>query len=61
MAKRISAFGPLTKKGKLTPWGFLMFMSLSNYLVGVGVDKCVGSGFAAAAEVLASHSGAERT
>ena len=28
MAKRISAFGPLTVKGKLTPWGFLMFMSL---------------------------------
>ena len=27
MGKRISAFGPLTKKGKLTPWGFLMFMS----------------------------------
>ncbi len=27
MAKRIGAFGPLTRKGKLTPWGFLMFMS----------------------------------
>ena len=27
MARKISGFGPLTKKGKLTPWGFLMFMS----------------------------------
>ncbi len=27
MAKKIGALGPLTRKGKLTYWGFLMFMS----------------------------------
>ena len=36
MAKRIGAFGPLTEKGKLTPWGFLMFMSL-RFWTGTGI------------------------
>ncbi len=40
MAKRISAFGPLTKNGCLTPWGFLMFMS-HRFWTGTGIVEGV--------------------
>ncbi len=36
MAKSLDALGPLTRGGKLTPWGFCMFMSL-RYWTGTSI------------------------